>query len=241
MGFFDFFTRQKSLKPYGWDIHSHLIPGIDDGSNDVNESMEMIRSLVKIGFTHFICTPHIMSDFYKNDRQTITTAFNKLIDAIQIEKLDIHIEFAAEYYLDEGFVDKLENDDLLTFGDNYLLFETSYMNKPSNLKDVIFKMITKGYKPILAHPERYTYMFDDFYKYEDLYNTGVLFQINTNSLTGYYSKKSMKIAQKLIDTNMIDFLGSDCHKPKHVSVMKQAMSTKHYLRALTKNLKNNTF
>ncbi len=238
MNLFSFFSKPKRSNPYGWDMHSHLIPGIDDGSANAEESIEMIKSLIDLGFTKFVCTPHIMSDFFKNTEESITKALEILKSAVVKEGLDIQLEFAAEYYLDEGFIQKLENKDILTFGDNYLLFETSYMNKPSQLKEVIFTMITNGYKPVLAHPERYTYMFNDFSKYEDLYNTGVLFQINTNSLTGYYSKSSKKIAEMLIDNNMVDFLGSDCHKLKHTEVMAKAMTTKHYAKALKMNLKN---
>lgn len=238
MGLFSFSSKPKKLIPYGCDMHSHLIPGIDDGSENVEESIEMIKSLVDMGLTKFVCTPHIMSDFFRNNKETISAAFDQLKKGLELKNIQVELQFAAEYYLDEGFVEKLESKDLLTFGNNYLLFETSYMNKPSNLKEVIFNMLTNGYKPVLAHPERYTYLFDDFSKYEDIYNTGVLFQININSLTGYYSKTSKKIAEKLIDNNMIDFLGSDCHKPKHTTIMKKAMYTKHYAKALTMNLKN---
>ena len=238
MSLLSFLSKEKKLIPYGCDMHSHLIPGIDDGSDSVEESIIMIKGLLELGFDKFVCTPHIMSDFFKNNKKTISIAFQELLKALEQEKINIQLEFAAEYYLDEGFIQKLETKEILTFGDNYLLFETSYMNKPGNLREVIFEMLTGGYKPILAHPERYTYMFDDFSKYEELYNTGVLFQINMNSLTGYYSKASKKIAEKLIDNNMVDFLGSDCHKPRHVSIMKQAMLTKHYAKALALGLKN---
>ena len=238
MSLLSFLSKEKKLIPYGCDMHSHLIPGIDDGSDSVEESIIMIKGLLELGFDKFVCTPHIMSDFFKNNKETISIAFQELIKALEREKINIQLEFAAEYYLDEGFIQKLETKEILTFGDNYLLFETSYMNKPGNLREVIFEMLTSGYKPILAHPERYTYMFDDFSKYEELYNTGVLFQINMNSLTGYYSKASKKIAEKLIDNNMVDFLGSDCHKPRHVPIMKQAMLTKYYAKALASGLKN---
>ena len=234
MSILRFFSKPKKIKPYGWDIHSHILTGIDDVPDTINEYIERIKSLIEIGFTKFICTPHTMSDFFKNTSGTISKTLGTLKSAVKVEKLNIQLKFAAEYYLDKGFIEKLENKDLLTFSNNYLLFETSYINKPNNLKEVIFKIITNGYKTVLAHPERYTYMFNDFNKYKELYNTGVLFQINVNSLTGYYSK----VVEQIIDNNMTDFFGSDCHKPKHVEIMQKAMASKYYSKALSMNLLN---
>lgn len=155
MSWFDFSKKEKSLIPYGCDIHSHLLPNLDDGSSSIDESLKMINQLVELGFVHFICTPHIMCDFYKNNYTSIKSSFDKLNTALTGKKINIKLEFSAEYYLDEGFVEKLKQNEIISFGDNYVLFETSYMNKPNNLEQVIFEMQTQGYKPILAHPERY--------------------------------------------------------------------------------------
>ena len=211
------------------DMHSHLIPGIDDGAPTVEDSVILIKGLYDLGFRKLVTTPHIMSDYYKNTPTNINAGLDKVREALAKEDIQIEITAAAEYYLDEQFIAKLNSPDVLTFGKNYLLFETSYINRPENLYSSIFAIQARGLKPVLAHPERYPFFYDNFDEYKQLHDRGVLLQLNTNSLTGYYSPAARMIAHKLIDNNLIDFIGTDCHHTKHLDSLKRSMNEK-YLR-----------
>lgn len=245
MGIFSKLFGQKTTVPFPdipitVDMHSHLLPGIDDGAQDLNESLDLIRGMQALGYRKLVTTPHVMGDFYKNDPATIKDALGCLQKAVQEEGLDVELEAAGEYYLDEWFADKLENGDLLTFGDGYLLVETSFMNRPAQLLETFFQMGVKGYKPVFAHPERYIYLYEDFQKYEEIYEKGVYFQINLNSLQGYYSPEARKAAEKLIDKGMVDFVGSDVHRMKHVNMLQQVCSNKSFNKLKEMKLLNET-
>ena len=203
------------------DVHSHFIPGIDDGAQTMDDSIALIKSFYDLGYKKVITTPHILADGYLNTPAIIVSGLEKVRVALKIENIPIQIEAAAEYYIDFDFGRKIEEEKLLTFGKKYLLFEVSYLNPPDNLDQIIFKLLTSGYKPVLAHPERYNFWHHKFEKYEQMKEKGLLFQLNINSLTGYYSYETKKIAEQLIEKNMIDFLGSDCHHSGHVNLIKR--------------------
>jgi protein-tyrosine phosphatase len=223
------------------DMHSHLLPGLDDGSKHEDESMELIRNFSNMGYKKLIMTPHIMGDFFKNTPATILPALERLRVLVKEENIDIELNAAAEYYMDEWFIDKLNNNEpLLTFGDNYLLVETSYMNEPNGLNEALFLIKSNGYKPVLAHPERYIYLYSDFKRFQEIYAKGILFQINLNSLAGYYSKAAQKFAERLVDENMVDMVGSDCHGMRHVEALQKVRAGKYYQKLLTKKLLNNS-
>jgi len=223
-------TRVKEvaeLARIGVDMHSHFIPGIDDGAQTMEDSMNLLRAMRDFGYKKVITIPHIMSDYFQNTPEIILNGLEEVRKAAKLEGNDIEIEAAAEYYLDFDLEAKIEKGGLLTFGNNYLLFEVSYMNPPDIMNQVIFKMVTNGYRPILAHPERYPFWYDDFEKYEEFKDKGVLLQININSLTGYYGGGAKKIAQMMIDKNMVDFIGTDCHRMDHVQVIKDCLREKY--------------
>jgi len=223
------------------DMHSHLLPGIDDGSQNMEESIQMIQGFVDKGYRKLITTPHVMADFYRNTPEIILGKLEEVRAELAKRQIDIEIDAAAEYYLDEGLIYKLENQEkILTFGDNYVLFETSYMSASQQLDTAIFLMQSRGYKPVLAHPERYTYLFGNFEMLQRIYDKGVLLQVNINSLTGYYSKPSKDLAEELVEKGMVAFVGSDCHKDKHLEVLDDARQTRAYHTLLTQGkLKNN--
>jgi len=204
------------------DIHSHLIPGIDDGSKTMDESVYLVKSLYEMGYRKLITTPHIMTDYYKNTPEIILSGLDKLREKLQQENIDIEIEAAAEYMLDDGFEEKLMNGKLLTFGSNYVLVEMSYMVEPINLASLLFEMQMQGYKVVLAHPERYNYWHGQFNKYQEMKDRNVYLQMNINSLTGWYSEASRKIAEKLISEDMIQFLGSDLHNENYLNELKKS-------------------
>jgi protein-tyrosine phosphatase len=237
MGLFSgLFRKPEKIEPIdlgliGVDMHSHFIPGIDDGAKTMSESLEMLRGMKEAGYRKVITTPHIMSDFFRNTPEIILSGLNKLREASVEAGIHIEIEAAAEYYFDFELEQKLDQGKLLTFGSNYLLFEVSYMNAPDGLEGIVFKMQTQGYKPVLAHPERYPYWFRDLKNFEKLKDKGVLFQLNINSLTGYYSPATLKIAEQMIDKGWYEFAGSDCHHSGHLSLLQKARRSP-YLKKL---------
>ena len=204
-------------------MHSHLLPGLDDGAADLQASLKLIRSLHEMGFKKFWCTPHIMSDFYRNDASSIMPALESVREALKAEGIPVEVYAAAEYYLDDGFIKKLADEKLLTLGEKHLLFEVSYINAPENIDKVIFDMQLKGYRPIMAHPERYPFWYRDFEKYKTFRDQGVLLQVNMNSLSGYYGPDAKAIALKMVDEGIVDLLGTDCHHERHLEGLRKGL------------------
>jgi len=222
-------------------MHSHFIPGIDDGAKTIEDSVNLITAMHDFGYKKIITTPHSMGDNYKNTPEIILGGLQKVKKAVAEKGINIELEAAAEYYIDYDFEKKLENEPLLSFGKNYVLVEVSYLNAPDNLYNIIFQMQLKGYKVVLAHPERYNYWHDNFEMYETFIDRSVYLQVNINSLTGYYSQETKKIAEELINKNMISFIGSDCHRKDHIEVIKKAVYEKHFEKLLSSGkLLNNT-
>lgn len=220
------------------DMHSHLIPGIDDGVKTMEESIAMIRELQALGFKKLVTTPHIMSDHYKNTPEGIFDGLDKVKYELVKQNIPMEVSAAAEYYLDDGFVKRIGNEKLLTFGNSYLLFEISYINFPESLREVVFHLQVHGYKPILAHPERYPFWFGKFEEYRALHDTGLLFQINTNSISGYYGFEAKRTAEKLIDAGLVDLIGTDLHGMKHIKSLQRAQREKYLKKVLELNLLN---
>lgn len=223
--------KKKNL-PFVVDIHSHLLPGIDDGVKSIEETVYILKIMQSLGYEKIITTPHVMSDYYPNSEQEIRSKLEETNELINKHQLGIELEAAAEYYLDENLMFKLSNKEkLLTFGNNYLLFETSFFNKPIFLEEAVFNMNTHGYQPILAHPERYIYLHGNHKLVEKLKNMNVLFQMNILSLTGFYSIECKKFALKLLKDKQIDFVGTDCHSALQADEIFNQANNK-YLRLL---------
>lgn len=224
---FSIFKKKKrarvDLSGLGADMHSHLLPGIDDGSPDAETSLQLIAGLQELGYRKFITTPHILWDMYKNDATTIGAAHQQLQQALQQNNLAVPVKAAAEYFLDEHFDELLQNDTpLLTLHDNWVLVEFSFVTTPLNFKDKLFNMQMKGYQPVLAHPERYLYFMSDKRWYDELKNAGCYFQLNILSLAGYYGKASLQLAQYLLGKRYINLLGTDCHHFRHLHTLQSA-------------------
>jgi len=223
------------------DVHSHLLPGIDDGVDTLESSIEVIKGFENLGYKKLITTPHIMHDFYKNNPEIINSKLALVREAMKKEGMGIKLEGAAEYYLDEYFMQLIDTDaPLLTFGDNYLLFELSFVSKPLTIKDAVFKLLTKGYKPILAHPERYLYFHRAYSELMELKESGALLQLNLLSISGYYSKAVRQFANKLINDKKIDLIGSDCHNARQLLALKDTLDSSAMNQLLNLNLLNNT-
>ena len=225
---FSIFNKKKrarlDLSGLVADMHSHLLPGIDDGSPDTETSLQLINGLQELGYRKFITTPHILWDMYKNDATTIDAAYQELQQAAQQQNnAAVPIKAAAEYFLDEHFDELLEkNVPLLTLHKNWVLVEFSFVTTPLNFKDKLFNMQMRGYQPVLAHPERYLYFMSDRKWYDELKDAGCFFQLNILSLTGYYGKASLQLAQYLIGKRYINLLGTDCHHFRHLNTLRNA-------------------
>jgi len=216
-----------------------MLAAIDDGVRSTEQALAIIRVFQKAGYKKMITTPHVMQDYYRNDSTIILERLDELRKYVSEQGVAFEIQAAAEYYLDEALSKKIEDrEPLLVFGDHYLLFETNMINEPYGLKDFIFKVTTAGYKPVLAHPERYAYM--TLEKAEDLRNRGVLFQMNILSIIGYYSKPIQRLATQLIDRGWVELLGSDCHTIEQAGLLHQAQKNKSFQKALALPLLNHT-
>jgi len=205
------------------DMHSHLVPGIDDGATDVANSIELINGLRELGYQKFITTPHVLWDIFKNNSATITPSYEALKAGLAENKINTPIKFAAEYFLDYH-VDELIEDQkpLLTIKDNWVLVEFSFVSAPLDLKEKLFSLQMSGYQPVIAHPERYTYFGRTKEKYEEFKEAGHYLQVNLLSLIGYYGKIVQEIAQMLVKNKYVDFLGTDLHHIRHLNALQSA-------------------
>lgn len=222
---FSIFKKRKAEKTdfsaLRTDMHSHLLPGIDDGATDVHNSIELMKGLQDLGFEKFITTPHIFRDMYKNNAITINAAHQKLLGEMNDQQITTPLSAAAEYYLDDYFDSLLElKTPLLTIKDKMVLVEFSFIAPSANFKDQLFQVQINGYQPVLAHPERYSYLMNNKKIFADLKDIGCFFQLNLLSLTGYYGKPAAELAQYLTKMNYIDFLGTDLHHLRHLEALR---------------------
>lgn len=223
------------------DMHSHILPGLDDGAPDLETSLALARKFVDLGYQQLIATPHIMGDFYRNTPSTINRSLEQLQNELLARKISIEICAAAEYFLDEAFLEKLKKKEVMTFGKDYLLFEISYINAPTNLLDTVLRIQDAGYQPVLAHPERYFFYHHCVEKYQQLKQAGCLLQLNMLSLTKYYGAGVKKIAEQLVANHCIDFLGSDVHHHRHMAALENSFLFTKLDDVLLKNqLKNSS-
>jgi tyrosine-protein phosphatase YwqE len=202
------------------DMHSHLIPGVDDGSPDISTSIQLLKGLHELGYKKIITTPHIMWDMYKNTPEILSPGYENLKKEIKKNDLSIELELAAEYFLDDYFGNLIDKDaPLLTFKDNLVLVEFSFVQEPIELKSILFKLQIKGYQPVIAHPERYLYFGAQKHWYEEMKDTGCFFQLNILSLSGYYGKAPIELAHYLIKQRYYNLIGTDLHNIKHLELL----------------------
>jgi tyrosine-protein phosphatase YwqE len=246
MSFFSFFSRSSPVHQDGkWlkvDMHGHFLPGIDDGAVNLEESLRLLENFEERGFEKIIATPHIIQDLYQNTPETIFPVLEMVRTALEEKGSSLQLEAAAEYFIDDHFIEMLEaGEPLLRLFDNYVLVETGFINEPAYLRDVLFKMRLKGYRPVFAHPERYLYLQNKKEKLEELFDSGVFLQINTMSLMGYYGPVAQKYAEWMIEQGFVHFLGSDCHRTRHLEPLKKAISSKGYKKLMDLELMNPSF
>ena len=244
MGFLsNLFSKKEVLLPINLsvlktDMHSHLIPGIDDGSQSMDETIAMIAKFKELGYKKIITTPHIMSDFYRNTPEIILGGLAEVREELKRINLDIEIEAAAEYYFDETLFHTLESDSFLTFNKNHVLIEFSFSSEPQGHEKLFYDMRIKGYKPVIAHFERYIYFHGSVEKAQEWREKGMLIQMNINSIFGHYGPGVKKQSEKLIDSGQIDFIATDCHRIDHLNLLEQNLSNKYLKKVLELPLHN---
>lgn len=247
MSLFSLFKKNKNqtlpldLSWMGVDMHSHLIPGVDDGAQTMEDSISLISRLAGWGLKKLIITPHVMSEFYKNTPEIITEGLANLRKEVKKAGINIELDAAAEYYIDELFYERIvKKEPLLTIGDRMVLVETGFMAKPHILEDTLFRLETGGYKPIFAHPERYLYLHQNSELLDSLAERNIYFQINLLSLTGYYSKPVKRFAEKLIDMGLVKLVGTDCHNNRYLDALDRLPNEKYYEKLKQLPLVNST-
>jgi tyrosine-protein phosphatase YwqE len=245
MGLFDLFKKKKEvLEPFELsrfkvDIHSHLIPGIDDGSQTMDQTIAMLAKFQELGYKKVITTPHVMSDSFPNTSENILAGLEDVREEIKKVGLTIEIEAAAEYYFDETFVAKIKAKDLLTFGDNYVLLEFAFHSPPQYIDQMFFELQSRGYRPVVAHFERYMYYLGKIDRAIEWRQKGINIQININSLFGHYGPDIKKQAERLIDAGEFDFIGTDCHRIEHLILLENSL-TSPYIHKIGNYLLKNT-
>lgn len=241
---FNLFKKRESAVPFtgklpvSLDMHSHILPGIDDGSPDVETSVELIKGLYNLGIRRSIATPHIIGDMYRNTPETINNALEKIKEACKKAKINIQLSAAAEYMIDDYFLTLLKSKaPLLTLHKNILLTEISYATPPVNLGAIAASIIAEGYRPVLAHPERYFFYHRNFDQYQRLREMGFILQVNLLSLTGYYGSGAKKAARFILEKDLAPLVGTDLHHHYHLA----AFTDPKNLSAIYRMLGNKSF
>ena len=241
---FHFFTRKNFLIDYleGFvDIHNHILPGIDDGAKTVGESIELINGFSQFGVKDFITTPHIMHNYYPNNPETINKSLLLLKNSLlENDMKDISIRAAAEHMVDDNFESILELGTIMPLDDQHVLVEMSYLQASINFDEAVSKIMKHGFFPILAHPERYLYLNNNFKKHREFKKQGIRYQLNLLSLSKFYGKEVQQMAFKLLDEGMIDFIGSDIHNIHQLRSLKEIQLNKKTIDTLYPIIKNTT-
>lgn len=232
-------TLLKDLIPNDYvDIHSHLMPGIDDGAKTIDDTKYLISELQKIGFKKFITTPHTFTGFWDNTKEGILEKEKET--NLFLAENNTSLKAASEYLLDDHFASLFKKGEILTLKDNLVLIEMSYLNAPIHLYDLLFDLQVAGYKPVLAHPERYLFYHKNFDEFKKLKNAGCYLQLNLLSTVGYYGNEVTETAKKILEKGLYDFSGSDVHHQKHIKAFDNKVLIKD-TKGLEEIIKNNEF
>lgn len=214
------------------DLHSHILPNLDDGSKSMTESLEIIKIMYNLGYRKMIVTPHNQQGWFLNPPEKIVDALNKMNIAVSIHRINMILEAASEYYLDELFLQTVRKKQVLTFGRKYVLIELSPFIPDKFLLQHLDEIMQQGYVPVLAHPERYTYFYPYKEKYHQLHEIGVKLQLNLVALSSVVSKEMRCIAEYLIDQKLVSFCGSDIHSLKNPKILENLPNETSYLEKL---------
>lgn len=243
MGLLNIFKKKEKITPLpslsdlswiGTDMHSHLLFDLDDGAQTKEDTLSLLNSFVTLGYKKIITTPHTNEDPFPNTKERILSRYEAVKALIEEAKLPIELKVASEYMVDPLFMKQLNNnEEFLCVSENKILIEMSYMHESPYIDEAIFLLQSKGYDPILAHPERYLFYGNQLDNYQKYIDRGVALQLNTNSVTGYYGKQVKDVAMLLLANNMYDYIGTDAHHQRHVSQLELLLSLPeaHILKA----------
>lgn len=195
------------------DVHSHILPNIDDGSRSIEETFNLIKEAKEAGFEGIVCTSHYMENYYETNRPEREVWINAIHENLENKNIDMNLYLGNEIYMSDNIIELLEDGKATTMNDtSYVLFELPMNTEPMNLYDMVYEMQQYKIVPILAHPERYSFVQTDPELIYDLIDKGVLMQANYGSIIGQYGKKAQMIVQKFLENNMIHMLGTDVHR-----------------------------
>lgn len=227
---FNFLRKKKENVTlfYNTDVHCHILPGVDHGSQSVEQSLEMLEEEIKMGISRVICTSHVTAETFENTPETLTQAFQTLSQAVKEAGLDIELHASAEYRIDEYWDSQYSQGNVLPMPGNYILMENSFQQELLQLDELLFDLMLKGYKPILAHPERYGYYSHRHNRYEKMHSQGVKFQVNLLSLAGYFGQGARDNAMWLVKNGMVDMLGTDMHNLEHAHIIQDYLRSKDW-------------
>jgi protein-tyrosine phosphatase len=219
--FFNKKPRSINLESLVSDMHSHLIPGIDDGAPDEETSLRLIAGLTDLGYKKIITTPHINADVFRNTPAIIGEGQAAVLRALQQKEMKVEFRAAAEYLMDDQFAATVsDGGSFLTIKDNLVLVELSFIVPALNLKDMLFQLQLNGYQPILAHPERYLYFAGNKAWYDQLRDSGCYFQLNLLSFADHYGREARDLALYLVKKGYVDYLGTDLHHSRHLELLR---------------------
>lgn len=240
-----FFSKNREvlkdlIPPNYVDIHSHLLPGIDDGARTFEDTLGLVKALQGFGVSQFITTPHTMHSIWDNTKEGILSIKDQTVLGLEKNGITVPFRSASEYMMDNQFVKLFQAGELLTLKDNYVLVEMSYLNAPMQLYSILFDLQIAGYIPVLAHPERYLFYHNNFEEYVKLKRIGCRFQMNLLAVVGYYGEAVTKISEQLLQKGMYDFVGSDVHHSKHIAFFEEKVKLKE-VTALKEVIANNQF
>lgn len=229
---FNFFKSKQAAPElfFKTDIHCHIIPGVDDGSQELTTSVELAERMRGWGLSRIIATPHVTQDTFENTPETLARPYDELKKALVEAEIDVELSHSAEYRIDEFFMSQIAAGNLRPMPNNYLLVENSFVQESWTLDNLLFELNIKGFKPILAHPERYLYYHERRNRYRELHDRGTLFQVNVLSLAELYGREEKRVAEYLIENDMVDFLGTDLHNHRHADVLDSYLTSKDYRR-----------
>jgi protein-tyrosine phosphatase len=223
------------------DIHSHLLPGIDDGSQDMETSLQLIKGMVELGYQKLVTTPHVLWEIYPNTEEDIKLRLEELRLAVKQAGIKVELDAAAEYFIDDHFEEQLKNNiPFLPLRYKMILVEISMVTAPLDLQQVLFDMQIQGYQPVIAHPERYIYLTRKKEFFDELKDAGCFFQLNLLSLTGHYGRSVQELAEYLIGRKYYNFAGTDLHNERHLQALQKLGGSASYKRLRDSGiLKNN--
>lgn len=199
------------------DFHNHIIFDVDDGAQDIEQSIKMLKEAQEAGITDVILTPHYMEEYYEVGTKAIAKRMEIINQEIEKNNINIKLHQSNEVYITSNIINLLKNERVSTVaGSKYVLMETPMLQVPMNFRQIIYDLKSNGYIPVIAHPERYEYIQKNPQIVYDLIQDGVLFQSNIGSIIGIYGNDAKKTVKKLLKHKMVHFIGTDTHRPNSI-------------------------